>query len=382
MRKAFSIFLFLYLLSLPSSYGLAAPTEREPKVKSETAILIDAETGQILFEKEAGKRMYPASLTKILTGIIALEEENLSKVVTVSENATNVDGTSVYLVEGEEIKWKRLIEGLLINSGNDAGVVIAEHLAGSEAAFAEEMNEFAEKKIGVRSSHFTNPHGLFDENNYTTAYDMAKIAQYAMENNTFQTIASTRELEWKGEGWDTTLHNHHKLLREYDGATGIKNGFVQQSGFTLATSAERENRELIVVTLNASTSQEAYEDATQLLDFGFEAFTNEKIEKDDTFTDEKGNQYATASDYCVTVPTDGNITKDIIGHSLLVKDGEGNLLLEAKVTPMEEEIKSEAASTNEGKEKQRIHWVEKVLYALLDGAIETTKKQTDLILRT
>lgn len=214
--------------------------------------------------------MYPASITKMITGIIAIEEGDLTELVSVSKEATEVIGTRVYLLENEEVELKRLVKGLLINSGNDAGTAIAEHFAGSERNFSAKMNEFVKTNIGIMDSNFTNPHGLFDENHYTTAYDMAKIAQYAMENEVFKEIVGTKELEWTGEGWETTLYNHHRLLWDYEGVTGIKNGYVSKSGFTLVTSAKRDGVELIAVTLNAPSSQDAYNDTTALMNYGFE----------------------------------------------------------------------------------------------------------------
>lgn len=219
--------------------------------------------------------MYPASITKMITGIIAIEQGDLTDNVSVSKKATEVEGTSVYLLENEEVELERLVKGFLINSGNDAGSAIAEHLAGSEQNFSTEMNDFVRTKIGVQNTNFTNPHGLFDYNHYTTAYDLAKISKYAMQNELFKQIVGTRELKWKGAGWETTLINHHRLLGEYEGVTGIKNGYVSKSGFTLVTSAQRDGVELIVVTLNASTSQKGYDDTIALLDNGFANYSRE-----------------------------------------------------------------------------------------------------------
>ncbi|MEX2105088.1 MAG: D-alanyl-D-alanine carboxypeptidase family protein, partial [Bacilli bacterium] len=213
-------------------------------VNGETAILIDGATGKILFEKNSDRLMYPASITKILTGIVAIEEGNIDDVVTVSENARNIDGTRVYLLEGEQVPLLKLIQGLLINSGNDAATAIAEHMDGSESAFADRMNTFAEDKIGVKNSIFRNPHGLFDSEHRTTAFDMAMITRYAMQNEVFREVVGTKQMEWKGEGWETTLYNHNKLLWRYKGATGVKNGFVDESGYTVVASAKRGNTEL------------------------------------------------------------------------------------------------------------------------------------------
>ncbi|WP_229753302.1 D-alanyl-D-alanine carboxypeptidase family protein [Paenibacillus segetis] len=238
-------------------------------LNSEAVILIDGTTGTILYEKDSEKLMYPASITKIVTGIIALEEGNINDLVTVSKNARNIDGTRVYLVEGEQVSLLKLIQGMLINSGNDAATAIAEHFDGSEAQFAERMNQFVREKVGTRNTTFQNPHGLFDENHVTTAYDMALITQYAMKNPVFRSIVSTKSMEWIGEGWETTIYNHNRLLWRYEGTTGVKNGYVTQSGYTLVASAKREGSEWIAVTLNASSAELAYSDMENLFDYGF-----------------------------------------------------------------------------------------------------------------
>lgn len=261
--------IIILLLFIPA-ISISAHTSKPPSIESEAAILIEANTGEIIYEKEAEKRMYPASITKIITGIIALEEGDLKETVKISKNATEVTGTSVYLLEDEEMSLEQLVKGLLINSGNDAGTAIAEHLAETEDKFAARMNEFVQTKIGVEQSNFTNPHGLHGEEHYTTAKDMALISQYAMENEDFKRIVSMKEFDWEGEGWETVIYNHHRLLWDYKNVTGIKNGFVSQSGFTLSTSAEQEGIELIAVTLKAPTAQVSYQDTIKLLDYGFE----------------------------------------------------------------------------------------------------------------
>jgi len=245
-----------------------------PDILSEAAIVIDAKTGDILFSKNSDERLYPASITKIVTAILAIESGELDSIVTVSKHAREVDGTRVYLEEGEEVPLKKLIQGLLINSGNDAGVAIAEHLDHSVQSFASRMNEFVSKELGLVNTNFENPHGLFGENHYSTAFDFAMITKYALQNETFKEIIGTSELEWKGEAWKTTLYNHHSMLREwpYDGIIGGKNGYIDQSGHTLVTAAQRDGMTLIAVVLKADTKRMIYQDTENLLDFGFNHF--------------------------------------------------------------------------------------------------------------
>ncbi|MBM7661552.1 D-alanyl-D-alanine carboxypeptidase [Bacillus mesophilus] len=259
-------------------HSLLVPTifakNDELSLHSESAILMDAKTGLVLYEKNSTSRMYPASITKLVSGIVAIEEGNLTDEVVVSEKARNVEGTRVYLNEGEVVSLKKLLQGLLINSGNDAGVAIAEHIDGSVENFSQRMNTFVSEKIGVTDSSFVNPHGLFDENHYTTAYDMAKIMRYAMQNEEFKEMISTETLPWKGESWETVLVNHHRMMREvpYEGVIGGKNGYVQKSGFTLVTVAQRGESQLIAVTLKASGRNQPYQDTMALFDYGFKHY--------------------------------------------------------------------------------------------------------------
>ncbi|MFZ3590179.1 D-alanyl-D-alanine carboxypeptidase family protein [Bacillus sp. DJP31] len=281
MKNIKMIILVILLFQFSWTSSASAEEKTNINLASESAIVIDAKSGFVIYEKNSEHKMYPASITKIVTAIVALEEGNPEDLVVVSENARNVDGTRVYLEEGEVVPLIKLLQGLLINSGNDAGVAIAEHMDGSVEGFADRMNSFVKEKVGVTNTSFKNPHGLFDENHYTTALDMAKITKYALNNEVFTGIISTQSLPWKGESWDTTLYNHHRLLREipYDGIIGGKNGFVNQSGFTLVTAAQRGETKLIAVTLNSTTKNGQYEDTMALFDYGFENFDPSMVPK-------------------------------------------------------------------------------------------------------
>lgn len=285
-----------------------------PNLASEAAILIEANSGQVLYGKNAQSEMYPASVTKIATTIYAIENGNLNDIVTISRNASarNVEGTTVFLEKGEEVTLKKLIQGLLINSGNDAGVAIAEHLSGSEEDFSEDINTYLKNVVGVQNTNFENPHGLFDTAHRTTAEDLAKITRYAMQNETFREIFGTKELEWNGQTWDTTLLTHHKLLKEeipYEGVTGGKNGYVNQSGFTLATTAEREDLSLIAITLKSSRNNDAYDDTIKLLDYGFENYRISTIPKGTTFKVEN-QEYVVPKKITYTDQTNEKLTKN------------------------------------------------------------------------
>ncbi|MEH7225794.1 D-alanyl-D-alanine carboxypeptidase family protein [Bacillus sp. JJ1566] len=297
MKQLNFILILVFLMTSLSPFQVFAensPSINAPAIKSDAVILLDANTGSILYEKNSHAQMYPASLTKMATAIYAIEKGNLDDVVSVSANAYETGGTRVYLEEGEQVTLKHLIQGLLINSGNDAGVAIAEHLNGSVEAFADSLNQYLREKIGIKQTHFTNPHGLFDENHYTTAYDLALITKYALKNPDFREIFGTKELAWDGESWDTTLFSHHLLLRgeiPYDGITGGKTGFVQESRYTLSTSAEQGDLSLIAIVLKAEQNEYAYEDTVELLDYGFENFEVTEVAADEKFYGEQNESY-------------------------------------------------------------------------------------------
>ncbi|MFF0826309.1 D-alanyl-D-alanine carboxypeptidase family protein [Brevibacillus sp. NPDC003359] len=280
------VVMVLFNLGMPSAFAEGSSSLEPNTLTGQSAILIDATTGQVLFEKNPHEKLYPASITKIAIGIYAIEKGNLDDTVTVSKKARREEGTRVYLEEGEQISLRNLLYGLLMNSGNDAGTAIAEHMSQTTEQFAVDVNAYLKEKVGVTETNFTNPHGLHDPNHYTTAADMAKISQYAMKNSVFREIVGTKRLPWHGQTWETVLVNHNKLLRDYEGATGIKNGFTDQAMHTLVGSAKRGETELIAVTMKASTSANAYKDVKKLLDFGFQGFETKPIaKKGDSFSE-------------------------------------------------------------------------------------------------
>jgi len=284
MPKTISCLLILCLLLAT----LSGPAHAAPAVTAEAAILINAGTGQVLYEKNSDQQMYPASTTKILTAILALELGNPDDWVTASENARVTEGTSLYLEVGEREKLGDLLFALLLRSANDAAVAIAEHIAGSVENFAGLMNTKADE-IGATGSHFVNPHGLTDPGHYSTARDLARIAAYAMRNQAFRDIVATKRatMPWPGEEWDRTLDNLNELLGTYAGATGIKTGYTQAAGQCLVASAARDGTELIAVVLEA-TGDNVWADATGLLDYGFTAFvTSPAVEAGEAVTELK-----------------------------------------------------------------------------------------------
>jgi len=268
-----------------------APPEAPANIASESAILIDQQSGRVLFAKNERARLYPASITKIVTAIVALETSRLDETVTVSREARYEDGTRVYLSEGEQKSMELMLYAMMLNSGNDAATAIAEHIDGSKAEFAERMNDFATNTVGVSDTFFVNPSGLPDPNQVTTAADMARIARYAMQNETFREIVSTVQMPWDGLEWKSELYNHNRLLTTYEGATGIKNGYTTAAGNTLVSSATRGDEQLIGVVLKAPSNKNAYADMTALFDYGFAAFESAPLlAAGETHTEEIGDE--------------------------------------------------------------------------------------------
>ncbi|WP_326313935.1 D-alanyl-D-alanine carboxypeptidase family protein [Halobacillus sp. HZG1] len=286
MKKLIVIIAAIFTtFSINSNITMAQSKTDRPSINSEAAMVLEANTGKVLYEKNAEASMYPASLTKIATAIYAIENGDLNETVTVSEKAYETGGSSVFLEEGDQATLKELIQGLLLNSGNDAGVAIAEHLSGSVEQFSIDLNAYLEEKAGVEQTDFKNPHGLFNAEHRTTAEDLAQITKYAQKNETFNEIYGLETLDWDGEKWDATLYTHHRLMREdpYEGVTGGKTGYVPQSGFTLATSASRDHMDLIVITMKSRTKDLSYEDTKKLLDYGFEHYQTSTLKPEEKF---------------------------------------------------------------------------------------------------
>jgi D-alanyl-D-alanine carboxypeptidase (penicillin-binding protein 5/6) len=243
---------------------------RAPRVGASAAILLDAKTGQILFERNAFVRREPASTTKILTAIIVLEEGDLKAKVKVSKKAARTEGSTMHLSTGQVHSVHDLLHGLLLRSGNDAAVALAEYMSGSVEAFAQKMNQRA-REMGANSSHFANPHGLPDPKHYTTAHDLARITQHAMRNPRFAQIVATRSvpLSYEELNRDVVLHNTNQLLHMLPEADGVKTGTTGNAGRCLVFSATREGHQLLGVVLN---DYNRFGDAAGLLRWGFSAF--------------------------------------------------------------------------------------------------------------
>lgn len=249
------------------TFETATTTEGKPVLNAKHAILIEASTGRVLFEKNAYQTCAIASTTKIMTALVAVLNCNLEDVVTVSKHAAATDGSTIHLQVGEQIKVKDLLYGLMLSSGNDAAVALAEHIAGSEEAYLALMNEKA-AALGLTNTHFATVHGLDHAEHYSTAYDMAVLASECMKNETFRTVVSTAETHIS----QRTLRNTNDLLFTYAGATGIKTGYTNNAGRCLISSAQRDGMELIAVVLGCESKTTRFSDSRKLLDYGFENY--------------------------------------------------------------------------------------------------------------
>jgi len=246
------------------------------------AVLMDAETGKILYQQDAHKELPPASVTKVMTMLLALEAVEDGKVkltdqVTISERAASMGGSQMYMEVGEVHTLEELLKGIAIVSANDACVAAAEYIAGSEEVFVEKMNSRAEE-LGMRDTHFVNTNGLPVAEHYTSAYDIAVMSRLLLSHEEtkewFNTWQTTIKVGLPGKEKEFGLTNTNKLIKQYPGANGIKTGFTQEAGFCLSASATKEDTTLIGVVLGAKTSKIRFEEVTKMLNYGFANYSS------------------------------------------------------------------------------------------------------------
>ena len=264
MRK-FGVFfakitiLFLCLLGLHFSVSSA------PAISARSAVLINADTGEIIVNYNADEKRGMASTTKIMTAIVAIENGNLDERYAISKEAVGIEGSSLYLKSEERMTLRELITGLMLQSANDAAEAIAIIVGGSTENFVDMMN-FKAYELGLTSTHFCNPHGLSSDDHYTTAHELAIITAYALKNETFCEICSMRNATLPGIDNPRYITNHNKMLALYDDVYGVKTGFTKATGRCLVTAAKQNGVNLIAVTLNAPDD---WNDHRVLLDYGF-----------------------------------------------------------------------------------------------------------------
>jgi D-alanyl-D-alanine carboxypeptidase len=263
MLCSLSIFVFP---TVGQSHGKLYPS-------AANAVLMEEVTGRVLFEKDAHEKRPIASITKIMTALVAIQYGDIQDEVKVTKRAVETTGSSIYLQENEQISLEDLLYGLMLRSGNDASIAIAEHVGGSVEGFVFLMNQTA-ASIGMTDTHFMNPHGLDEEGHYSTAYDMALLMRYAMGNGLFQRISSTTSHQAKVR--DYPWRNKNKLLTQlYEPCTGGKTGFTRTAGRTLVTTAKKEQLSFIAVTLNGPDD---WNDHMMLYEWGFDHFLLKKLD--------------------------------------------------------------------------------------------------------
>ncbi|MBR3874312.1 MAG: D-alanyl-D-alanine carboxypeptidase [Clostridia bacterium] len=269
MRKPRSLAALLCCALLTMITG-GAHGEEEVETSAKSAILIEQTTGQVLLAHNAQQPLPMASTTKVMTALMALEYGKLDEIVTVSRNAYGVPGTSIYLDLGEHITLHDLLYGLMLASGNDAAIAIAEHIGGDVDTFCRMMTQRA-SELGCKDTVFINPNGLPAQGHHTTAYDLALIAREAMSHELFRQIVSTQRasIPWQGRSYSRILNNKNRLLSSYEGATGIKTGYTKAAGRCLVFGARRNALEVVGVVLNCSNW---FDEAARLMDAGFEKY--------------------------------------------------------------------------------------------------------------
>lgn len=238
-------------------------------ISAQHAIVMDGQTGQVLYEKNADRQALIASTTKIMTALLICEQCNVLDRMEIPKEAVGIEGSSMYLREGEVLTLQELLYGLMLQSGNDAAVALAIYCGGTVSDFAQLMNDKAHR-LGMENTHFVNPHGLDAPGHYSTARDLAVLAAYAMENPVFAQTVSAKTVT-VGQRY---LRNHNKLLWQLDGADGVKTGFTKAAGRILVSSAMRQGRRLIAVTINAPDD---WNDHKYLLEKGFSAYTPQTL---------------------------------------------------------------------------------------------------------
>ena len=253
------------ILSFTKTVEANSDTE-ELETNSRIALIYDRASGQILYEKNGEKQTPMASTTKIMTAIVVLENADLTETVTINSKAAGIGGSRLGLKKNDKITVNDLLYGLMLRSGNDAAVALAIHVGGSVKGFASMMNEKA-KELGLTNSHFVVPHGLDNEGHFTTAYELAKMADYALKIDKFREIVSTKLTTININGYPKAINNTNQLLGSISGVYGVKTGFTNGAGRCLVTACERENLDIITVIIGADTTKIRTADTIKLIEY-------------------------------------------------------------------------------------------------------------------
>lgn len=262
---------FEYLSDLSTIQSSNSENITEPTINSRAAIVYERSSGKILYGKEENEKRKMASTTKIMTAIVVLENTNLDDIVTISSKAAGTGGSRLCLHKDDKISIQDLLYGLLLCSGNDAAVALAEHVSGDLSNFANMMNSKA-TSLGLSSTHFVTPHGLDDDNHYTTAYELALITNYALKNDVFANLVKTKTYTISINNHPKTLSNTNELLGNLDGVYGVKTGFTNGANRCLVTAVKRDNMDIICIVLGADTKKDRTKDSINLINYSFNNF--------------------------------------------------------------------------------------------------------------
>ena len=262
---------FEYLSDLSTIQSSNSENITEPTINSRAAIVYERSSGKILYGKEENEKRKMASTTKIMTASVVLENTNLDDIVTISSKAAGTGGSRLGLHKDDKISIQDLLYGLLLCSGNDAAVALAEHVSGDLSNFANMMNSKA-TSLGLSSTHFVTPHGLDDDNHYTTAYELALITNYALKNDVFANLVKTKTYTISINNHPKTLSNTNELLGNLDGVYGVKTGFTNGANRCLVTAVKRDNMDIICIVLGADTKKDRTKDSINLINYSFNNF--------------------------------------------------------------------------------------------------------------
>ena len=320
MKKIASFIMAMLIAIMPMNLSFANEENTQLSVSSKSAILMDIGSGQILYEKNAHDKLPPASVTKVMTMLLICEALDSGKItlndsVQISENAASMGGSQIFLEPGEVQKVDTLLKGIAVASANDGCVAMAEYIAGSVESFVDMMNAKA-KELNMKDTNFVNTNGLPVDNHYTSAHDIALMSRELLKHDVIHKYLTTwMDQVVVGKKQATVgLANTNKLIKHYQGATGVKTGFTQQAKYCLSASAKRGDTHLVAVTLGAETSPERFKDATSLLNFGFANYESVKLcSKDDNIAtltldkaDDKKINLVAKDDLSVLIKKGGN----------------------------------------------------------------------------
>lgn len=278
MKKRLAFWIILIYLLCGLLFSGAALADDQLDLQCTSALLLDGASGQVLYEQDADRQCYPASVTKIMTMTLIMEAVNeghisLDDTVTVSQEAADMGGSQVYLYAGEQRTVDEMMVAIAVGSGNDAAYAMAEFVGGTYGNFIQMMNDKC-AELGMSGTHFVNPHGLHDDDHYTTASDLGKLAYYAVNVPGLLDYTSIYEYEFRPEPNQLILWNTNRLLKWYDGTIGLKTGYTEQAGRNLVAVVERDGMRLISVVLGCTERQGHFQESMELLNYGFNSYTH------------------------------------------------------------------------------------------------------------